>query len=173
MGTAVLIVDDDMPLLSAAKRTLRNQVVWTTTTPAEARKLSMAHRPDLAIVDICLGETNGVELIAQLKADRPDLNIVAYTGHATSDVSAACINAGASFVEAKTRSIRDVVEQLRRSHVANALQMRRPTLHEEIEQLTERRVCEALERHDGNIAAAARELGVGRALVYRVVGRLT
>jgi hypothetical protein len=49
--------------------------------------------------------------------------------------------------------------------------LRRP-LADEIRELQERRVCEAMDRHDGNIAEVARELGVGRAFVYTVLQRL-
>jgi DNA-binding NtrC family response regulator len=49
----------------------------------------------------------------------------------------------------------------------------RLTLHDEVQRLQERRVREALERYDWNIAEVARVLGVGRAFVYRTVRRLT
>jgi GAF domain-containing protein len=47
----------------------------------------------------------------------------------------------------------------------------RPRLADDVRELQERRVGEALRRHDGNIAMAARELGVGRKFMYRVMGR--
>ena len=175
MGTGVLVVDDDLPLLSAAKRTLRSETVWTASEPTEARRLSMDHQPDLAIVDVFLGDADGVELIALLKKDRPDLTIVAYSAQTSDSVAASCLSAGALLFEAKNRSIRDVVRSVEKSLVCLRAECRtgRPTLREEIRQFEERRVREALERHDQNVAAAARELGVGRAFVYRVTRRLT
>lgn len=47
----------------------------------------------------------------------------------------------------------------------------RPTLGEEIQKLKRRRVREALERHDSSVSEAARELGVGRAFIYKILGR--
>lgn len=47
----------------------------------------------------------------------------------------------------------------------------RPTLGEEIQNLKRRRVREALERHDSSVSEAARDLGVGRAFIYKVLGR--
>ena len=44
-------------------------------------------------------------------------------------------------------------------------------LAEEIYELQCRRIREAMERCDGNIAEAARDLGVGRAFIYRVLRR--
>jgi GAF domain-containing protein len=44
-------------------------------------------------------------------------------------------------------------------------------LAEELKQLQARRVREAMERHDGNVSGAARELGVARSFVYSVLRR--
>lgn len=106
----VLIVDDHEPLLRATKRTLGSQaMVLTATEPLEARKLSVEHQPQLAIVDIFLGESSGIDLIGHLKRDRPELIVVAYSAHLTDEIDAAARKAGAAFVEPKSRSVRDVV----------------------------------------------------------------
>lgn len=47
----------------------------------------------------------------------------------------------------------------------------RLTLAEEIRELQERRILDALERCDGNIARVSRELGVGRSFVYAIIRR--
>jgi Nif-specific regulatory protein len=49
----------------------------------------------------------------------------------------------------------------------------RRSLADEIRDLQERRILEAMERHDNNITDVARELGVGRAFVYSVLKRLS
>ncbi len=49
-----------------------------------------------------------------------------------------------------------------------ALQARAP-LADQLHALKQRRIREAMDRHEGNIAEVARELGVGRTLVYRAL----
>ncbi len=56
--------------------------------------------------------------------------------------------------------------------IADRIVPRTPlTLADEIELLKTRRIREALERHDWNVASAAAELGVARTTVYRVLPR--
>ena len=45
------------------------------------------------------------------------------------------------------------------------------TLPKEIEALTQRRVTDALHRHDWNVSKTARSLGIDRKLVYRIISR--
>ncbi|HLL21119.1 MAG TPA: helix-turn-helix domain-containing protein [Kofleriaceae bacterium] len=48
----------------------------------------------------------------------------------------------------------------------------RRSLSEQVRELQDTRVVEAMARNNGNIAQAARELRVGRVFVYRVLRRL-
>ena len=73
----VLIVDDYRPLLDAARRSLRDCQVLTAEGPSEARRISVEHKPDIAIVDVFLGEWSGIDLIRDLTSDRPELIVVA------------------------------------------------------------------------------------------------
>ena len=109
----VLFVDDDEPLLRALTRSLRTDAtIFTATKPVEARKLSVEARPDVAIVDLVLGEHSGIELIGQLKGDRPELVVVAYSAHLTNEVAAAADRAGAALVEPKTLGVRDLLRRV-------------------------------------------------------------
>ena len=109
----VLVVDDDEPLLRALTRGLRTEAtILTTTASVEARKLSIEARPDVAIVDLILGEHSGIELIGQLKADRPELIVVAYSARLTTELAAAAGRAGAAFVEPKALAVRDLLRRV-------------------------------------------------------------
>jgi DNA-binding response OmpR family regulator len=47
--------------------------VLTATDATAARKLASDERPDLAIVELRLGSTSGIELIRAMKTERPQL----------------------------------------------------------------------------------------------------
>jgi DNA-binding NarL/FixJ family response regulator len=66
-----LIVDDNQPFLDAARILLQREgvaVVGVATTSAEALRLEQQLRPDVALVDIRLGDENGFDLAQLLSA---------------------------------------------------------------------------------------------------------
>jgi DNA-binding NarL/FixJ family response regulator len=68
----LLIVDDNTRFLDAARSTLERQglkVVGTATTTAEALQRAETLRPDVALVDISLGDESGFELTRRLVDD--------------------------------------------------------------------------------------------------------
>lgn len=69
MAKRCLIVDDNTRFLDAARSTLERQgldVVGTATTTAEALQRAETLRPDVALVDISLGDESGFELARRL-----------------------------------------------------------------------------------------------------------
>jgi len=74
-----LIVDDSEPFLASARRLLESQgleIVGTATSGAEALDLVATHSPDLALVDVELGEEDGVALAGELRARSPATRVV-------------------------------------------------------------------------------------------------
>lgn len=81
----VLVVDDSREIGNA----LRMQLAWlghpahAVTTPLEAlRVLEEPNRVEVAIVDLVLGGADGLELIAFLAEQHPEVRRVLMTGHA-------------------------------------------------------------------------------------------
>jgi DNA-binding NarL/FixJ family response regulator len=70
----VLIIDDNLRFLNAARSSLERQgirVVGVATTSAEALAQAEALDPDVALVDIGLGEESGFELTRRLVDSLP------------------------------------------------------------------------------------------------------
>src|SRR5580765_5591320 len=76
----VLVVDDDERILGSWKRAARERNVFTAVDAATARQIANSEKPDLAIVDLRLGNTSGIDLIRELKRDLPDLMVVLCSG---------------------------------------------------------------------------------------------
>jgi DNA-binding NarL/FixJ family response regulator len=98
-SSRILIVDDH-PLFQEALRELINRepgwsVCGKTTDPAEAMRLVEETRPDLVIVDISLGDSNGIDLIKSISARFPDLAMLVVSMHDESLYSEKAIRAGA------------------------------------------------------------------------------
>lgn len=72
MPLRCLIVDNSRRFLKAARVLLEGEgisVVGVASTVTEARRRCSELRPDVTLVDIDLGEDNGIELARQLAAD--------------------------------------------------------------------------------------------------------
>jgi CheY-like chemotaxis protein len=85
MGLRCLIVDDNAHFLDVARHLLEQEglaVVGTASTSAEALRCADKLRPDVALVDVYLGDESGFEVARRLaganSADRPVILISTY-----------------------------------------------------------------------------------------------
>jgi len=77
----ILVVDDEPGMLRAVERVLSSDhhVIGTRLSRA-ALSIADEFQPDLAIVDIRMPDLDGFELMAQLKARFPALDVILMTG---------------------------------------------------------------------------------------------
>jgi DNA-binding NarL/FixJ family response regulator len=102
MALRALIVDDNRQFLDAASALLESQgmtIVAVASTSEEARHRLDQFRPDLVLVDIDLGEENGVDLAHSLvendRADRPHVILIsAYPADDIVDLLDSCPTVG-------------------------------------------------------------------------------
>ncbi len=101
----LLIVDDDRRLAQSLAEWLAQDawVVQTADDPASTLAKSKNHQ--IALVDLRLGDHDGTDLIVELRKRHPSLAILAMTGYADPETTAACIAAGA--YDCLTKPIRD------------------------------------------------------------------
>jgi DNA-binding response OmpR family regulator len=73
----VLFIEDEPALRLSYERAfaLRYQAAFAATG-AEALRLLGEHRPDVAVLDLRLPDTDGIDLLRQLRARRPDLAVI-------------------------------------------------------------------------------------------------
>jgi NtrC-family two-component system response regulator AlgB len=132
----VLIIDDERNIratLSLFLKKLACQVTAVDSADAALAALE-EHTFDLAFLDLRLGDTNGLDLVPKLLAQRPGLNIVLVTAYATIDTAVEAIRRGASNYLPKPFSpaqIQGVVEDaLRRDAMMNRVTTLEQQLHE-------------------------------------------
>jgi DNA-binding response OmpR family regulator len=79
----VLVVDDDESILKAFKRILsRNRyAVDTATTAEEALKKAESNRYDVILLDICLPDMEGTDLLQKLPRNSSEMVKIIITGH--------------------------------------------------------------------------------------------
>jgi DNA-binding NarL/FixJ family response regulator len=116
--TRVFIVDDH-PLLRKGLGELINQqpdmaICGEADDAPEAMKAVIAIKPDLVIVDISLKSQNGVELIKNIKAVAPAVQILVLSMHDESVYALRVLKAGAKAYVMKQEMVEKVMEAIRR-----------------------------------------------------------
>ena len=93
----VLVVDDEKNIRSTVAMCLEGMGCHVAgAANAEAARAAIASRPfDLAFLDLRLADANGLDLLPELLASRPDLAVVVVTAYATIDTAVDAIRRGA------------------------------------------------------------------------------
>jgi len=114
----VFIVDDH-PLVREWLTNLINQqsdlvVCGEAATAAEAMRGIPASKPEVAIVDISLKDSSGLELIKDLKKSCPRLLVLVLSMHEESHYAERALRAGAKGYIMKRESTKKVIEAIRK-----------------------------------------------------------
>jgi len=83
MPLRLVLIEDHQALREGLQLLLGQQgidVLATAGTKAEGQRLVEQHKPDVALIDIALGDESGIDLTAQLIDSDPERRIVLYTG---------------------------------------------------------------------------------------------
>jgi DNA-binding NarL/FixJ family response regulator len=116
--TKILIVDDH-PIVRQGLTELINQeddlvVCEQAEDAAEAMGIIKKLKPDMAIVDISLKETSGMELIKDIKVKYPNLAVLALSMHDESLYAERALRAGAKGYVMKAEATEKVVTAIRK-----------------------------------------------------------
>ena len=93
----ILIVDDDKSILRILTRILQKQGYSTHTaeTGREAEEMINNQSYDLALIDVKLPDTDGVDLLQRIQGAKPNMIKIILTGFASMDSGIKALNAGA------------------------------------------------------------------------------
>ncbi|MCP4241233.1 MAG: sigma-54-dependent Fis family transcriptional regulator [bacterium] len=93
----VLLVDDEPLLLRSLRRILEAAGHRTVPAVSASEAAGRLVDPDLAVVlvDLFLGASSGLDFLEQVKAERPEVEVIVMTGHASIESAVGCIRRGA------------------------------------------------------------------------------
>lgn len=115
--TTVLVVDDHRTFTEAIALALARepglQCVGTAGGVEEALALVRKHRPDVVVIDVNLGDGNGVAAIPRLLAVSPDVRVVVLSGFVTRAVLQGALSGGASAVLPKDGRLDELFHAIR------------------------------------------------------------
>jgi DNA-binding NarL/FixJ family response regulator len=114
-----ILVVDDHPLVRERVSELINQesdleVCGEAEDAVQALEAVKEHTPDLAIVDITLKDSYGIELIKQLKELYPDLPTLVLSMHDESMYGERALRAGARGYLTKQEATKKIIDAIRR-----------------------------------------------------------
>ncbi len=115
MPLRLVLIEDHQALREGLELLLAREgcdVVGTAGTAAEGRRLVEELAPDVALVDISLGEDDGIDLTRRLLADDAERRVVLYTGSSDEELLFSGLDSGARGYALKDGSPRELVDAL-------------------------------------------------------------
>jgi DNA-binding NarL/FixJ family response regulator len=119
LPVTVLLVDDHSLIREGLRRAFERtddvEVVGEAAGVDEALALDRALRPDVAVVDINLGDGSGIELVRRLRAAHPRMGLVVCTMYEGDEHLLGALEAGASGFVLKSAPVEDVIAAARQA----------------------------------------------------------
>jgi two-component system response regulator RegA len=175
-GRPLLIVDDDTTFTRVLARALssRGFEVISADNADDARALTRRHQPRYCVLDLKLGEENGLRLIPELQALSPDIRILLLTGYASIATAVEAIKRGAHDYLAKPVDADAVVRALLDGDNGPADGddlLDAPDAPLPLRRLEWEHIQRVLTECEGNISETARRLGMHRRTLQRKLSK--
>ena len=167
---SLLVVDDDKPFLQRLSRALeqRGFAVQTADSVAEGIAALKAHAPAFAVIDMRLGDGNGLDVIEALQHARPDVRVVVLTGYGNIATAVTAVKLGAIDYLAKPADADEVIAALMRLPGDRAEPPSNPMSADRVRWEHIQRVYELCER---NVSETARRLNMHRRTLQRILAK--
>lgn len=175
-GRPLLIVDDDATFARVLGRALtsRGFEVITTDNADDARALTRRHQPRYCVLDLKLGDENGLRLIPELQSLVPDIRVLLLTGYASIATAVEAIKRGAHDYLAKPVDADAVVRALLDGDAGPADPddfADAPDAPLPLRRLEWEHIQRVLTECEGNISETARRLGMHRRTLQRKLSK--
>ena len=111
---SLLIVDDDNPFRDRLSRAMEKKgfVVFQAESVKKGNQSVKEKKPGFAVVDLRLGDGNGLEVVKEIQTTNPTSRIIMLTGYGNIPTAVAAIKEGAIDYLAKPADADDVEKAL-------------------------------------------------------------
>lgn len=121
--TTVLVVDDHPAIREALSGSIERsegmRVLDLLSSYAEVQSFLDTHAPDIFVVDISLGDGDGLHLIEEALEQRPEMKVLVYSMHDESLYAGRALRAGALGYVPKSAPTDTVIDAIRRVEQGN------------------------------------------------------
>ncbi|TCD16295.1 ActR/PrrA/RegA family redox response regulator transcription factor [Oricola cellulosilytica] len=166
----LLIVDDDRLFLQRLARAMESRgfVVSMAETVAEGLTSVQASPPAYAVVDMRLGDGNGLDVIAAIRARRPDSRAIVLTGYGNIATAVNAVKLGAVDYLAKPADADDIYTALTTPSGERVAPPENPMSADRVRWEHIQRVFEMCDR---NVSETARRLNMHRRTLQRILAK--
>jgi two-component system, response regulator RegA len=166
----LLIVEDDKAFLERLARAMeaRGFIVRTSETVADAQAQIARAAPAFAVVDLRLGDGNGLDVVSALKRQRPDARAIVLTGYGNIATAVTAVKLGAIDYLAKPADADDVVNALLASGSSKTEPPQNPMSADRVRWEHIQRIYEMCNR---NVSETARRLNMHRRTLQRILAK--
>ncbi|MDX7951496.1 ActR/PrrA/RegA family redox response regulator transcription factor [Lichenihabitans sp. Uapishka_5] len=167
---SLLIVDDDKPFLSRLARAMdqRGFKVETAESVAEGLEHIATKAPAYAVIDMRLGDGNGLDVISELKAKRPDARGIILTGYGNIVTAVTAVKLGAFDYLAKPADADEIFSALMATRHDKAELPENPMSADRVRWEHIQRIYELCGR---NVSETARRLNMHRRTLQRILAK--
>ena len=167
---SVLIVEDDHSFLQRLAKALEQRGFTVTTAESVADGLLQVEKvgPAFAVVDMRLGDGNGLDVISALKRRRPDARGIILTGYGNIATAVNAVKLGAVDYLAKPVDADDVVAALLAQDNARIEPPENPMSADRVRWEHIQRIYEMCGR---NVSETARRLNMHRRTLQRILAK--
>ena len=166
----LLIVDDDGPFLRRLARAMegRGFAVEVAESVAEGIAKSRTRPPKYAVVDLRLGDGNGLDVIEAIREQREDTRAIVLTGYGNIATAVTAVRLGAVDYLAKPADADDIFHALTQRPGEKADVPENPMSADRVRWEHIQRVYEMCER---NVSETARRLNMHRRTLQRILAK--
>ncbi len=166
----LLIVDDDKPFLSRLARAMEGRGFIVTAVQSVAEGLAaIAHEPPaFAVIDMRLSDGNGLDVMSELKAKRPEARAIILTGYGNIVTAVTAVKLGAFDYLAKPADADDIYAALMATRHDKAEVPENPMSADRVRWEHIQRIYELCGR---NVSETARRLNMHRRTLQRILAK--
>ena len=167
---SLLIVDDDNPFRERLARAMEKKgfVVSQAQGVKAGIESVKSKKPAFAVVDLRLGDGNGLEVVKEIQTSNPESRIIMLTGYGNIPTAVAAIKEGAIDYLAKPADAEDVEKALLADPKTKAQPPENPMSADRVKWEHIHRVFELCNR---NVSETARRLKMHRRTLQRILSK--
>ena len=137
MTVNVLVADDEALIRQSLRSVLAQEgfVVTSASSGAEAWRLFQSERPDVVLLDLVLGDVDGLEVLRRIKQEGPETKVLILSAHGTIERAVRAMKLGAYEFLRKPFELEEILAAVRNAAHTSRLEGR-------LEYLAERRLKE-------------------------------
>jgi two-component system response regulator RegA len=167
---SLLIVEDDKPFLERLARAMETRGFAVTSCESVADGLNQIAKaaPAFAVVDLRLGDGNGLDVVSALKRKRPEARTIILTGYGNIATAVTAVKLGAVDYLSKPADADDVVAALLASGNQKSEPPNNPMSADRVRWEHIQRIYEMCNR---NVSETARRLNMHRRTLQRILAK--